>query len=129
MSHNKPIVFFDGSCPICEKEIRHYKSIDHRQKLQWIDISIETPLLNRHGVSYDDAMRKLHVVNTHCEIKMGIDGFIVIWQQRPKYCFLAKFIETSHLTKTLRFFYGIFAQWRYRQSQQRSLCGSRYNVK
>ena len=44
-------VFFDGSCPICSKEINFYKMRAGADELSWVDVSDEEILvLNKIGV-------------------------------------------------------------------------------
>ena len=46
-----PVVFFDGGCPLCRREIAHYRRIDTAQRLCWVDAASEPEALQRHGVS------------------------------------------------------------------------------
>jgi len=63
IKHTKPILFYDGSCPLCKKEINHYVSIDKDKKVDWIDISNDTLLLKQFEISHSAAMKQLHVID------------------------------------------------------------------
>ena len=38
---NRPVVFYDGGCPLCRREIAHYQRIDRERRIQWTDIQQE----------------------------------------------------------------------------------------
>ena len=50
-------VLYNSECPICDREINHYKKIS-KDKIVFIPISPET--LNAWGLSEDQAAKKLH---------------------------------------------------------------------
>ena len=121
--HSEPhraAVFFDGGCPLCRREIAHYRRIDKTQRLCWVDVASEPEALSRHGLSLEAAMAELHVLDGDGHWQRGIDAFLVIWQQLPAYRWLAKIITAVGLRRPLALAYGRFAAWR---NQRR--CGDR----
>lgn len=110
-----PVVFFDGSCPLCRREIAHYRRIDTAQRMYWVDAVSEPEALSRHGLSLKAAMAELHVLDGAGRWQRGIDAFVVIWQQLPGYRWLAKIITTLGLRRPLAFAYRHFAAWRNRR--------------
>ena len=115
----RPMVFYDGGCPLCRREIDHYRRIDRTGSLHWVDAVTESGTLDRHGLSLQQAMAELHVLDQNGHWQRGVDAFLVIWQQLPAYRWLAKLVTTLGLPRPLGFFYRHFAAWRYRQR-----CGS-----
>ena len=115
-----PLVFFDGGCPLCRREIAHYRRIDRTRRLRWVDASSERGTLSRHGLSLEAAMAELHVLDGNGHWQRGIDAFLVIWQQLPAYRWLAKIITALGLRRPLAFAYRHFAAWRNRRR-----CGDR----
>ena len=112
---NRPMVFFDGGCPLCRREIAHYRRIDTAPRLCWVDAASKPDALNRYGVSLEAAMAELHVLDGTGRWQRGIDAFLVIWQQLPAYRWLAKIITTLGLRRPLAFAYRHFAAWRNRR--------------
>jgi predicted DCC family thiol-disulfide oxidoreductase YuxK len=110
-----PVVFFDGGCPLCRREIAHYRRIDTGQRLRWVDAVSEPGALKTHGLSLQAAMAELHVLDGNGCWRRGIDAFLVIWQQLPAYRWLAKIIITLGLRRPLAFAYRHFAAWRNRR--------------
>jgi predicted DCC family thiol-disulfide oxidoreductase YuxK len=116
---SRPMVFYDGGCPLCRREIAHYRRIDSAARLRWVDAVNEPETLARHGLSLQQAMAELHVLDGDGRWQRGVDAFLVIWQQLPAYRWLAKLVTALGLRRPLGFFYRHFAAWRYRQR-----CGS-----
>ena len=115
----RPKIFYDGNCPLCRREIAHYRRIDSTARLRWVDAVNEPETLARHGISLQQAMAELHVLDGDGRWQRGVDAFLVIWQQLPAYRWLAKLVTALCLRRPLGFFYRHFAAWRYRQR-----CGS-----
>ena len=59
----RPLVFYDGGCPLCRREIAHYQRIDADDRLDWIDISREPERVRNYGLSVARALQRLHVLD------------------------------------------------------------------
>jgi len=44
-------LFWDGGCPLCEKEISYYKTLDTESLVRWTDIDSTPEALTPHGVT------------------------------------------------------------------------------
>ena len=31
-------MFYDGGCPLCSREVAHYRRLDRRNNVSWVDI-------------------------------------------------------------------------------------------
>ena len=111
----RPMVFYDGGCPLCRREIAHYRRIDRAERLIWVDAANEPETLARHALSLEQAMIELHVLDAAGCWQRGVDAFLVIWQQLPAYRWLAKIITALGLRRPLAFAYRHFAAWRNRR--------------
>ena len=111
----KPTVFYDGECPLCSKEIAHYRRVDKANKLNWVDLTKNDVLLAEAGINYHAAMRRLHCIDAYGEKKIGVDAFLVVWEHMPKYRHLANVIKALYLRRPLNFLYNRFANYRYKQ--------------
>ena len=74
-------VYFDGKCGLCTKEIRYYQKIAPAVLFSWCDIAHDPSSLAPLGISQADALRWLHARDGDGKIHIGIDAFILIWQQ------------------------------------------------
>jgi predicted DCC family thiol-disulfide oxidoreductase YuxK len=118
----RPVVFYDGDCPLCRREIAHYRRMDSANKLHWVDAANEPGILAEHGLSPGRAMAELHVLDAAGHWQRGIDAFLVIWQRLPAYRWLAKLVAVLGLRRPLGFIYRHFAVWRYRQRCRSGTC-------
>lgn len=118
----RPIVFYDGACPLCKKEIKHYIRIDQDNNIDWIDVSTDTVLLKQYNITYTDAMKKLHVIELNGKTKIGIDAFLTIWKFLPYYKNVAKVVTFFHMQKPMAWIYDVFAKQRYKKYLQRQAC-------
>jgi predicted DCC family thiol-disulfide oxidoreductase YuxK len=107
--------FHDGDCPICRVEINAMKKLDNdHQKITWVDISKDHDTLKESGLSYEQAMAKMYVLDSN-GFKSGVDGFLLLWSQLPYYRRLIPVVNKVPLVKPiLSFFYGVFARYRFK---------------
>ena len=80
-AYAKPLVFYDGGCSLCRREIGHYQRIDRRHRLDWVDISREPELVRGDGLTVENVMQRLHVLD--------IGGTWQIMSQVREYRYLA----------------------------------------
>ena len=58
VSTNRPVVFYDGGCPLCRGEIAHYRRLDRQRLVEWVDIARRPDQLAANGIAFADAMRQ-----------------------------------------------------------------------
>jgi predicted DCC family thiol-disulfide oxidoreductase YuxK len=126
---HRPVVFFDGGCPLCRREIAHYRRMDSAKRLHWVDAVNEPETLAEHGLPLERAMAELHVLDAAGRWQQGVDAFLVIWQHLPAYRWLAKLVTVLGLRRPLGFVYRHFAAWRYRQRCETGSCTTRAGVR
>jgi len=116
----KTVVWFDGSCPICRREVGHYRRIDRRSRINFIDLSHDPGLLNALGVATGEGMRRLHAMRSDGVIVDGAYAFAVIWNELPGYKWLAKLLYATCFLSALDRAYETFARWRLRRQCARA---------
>ncbi|MGB0733984.1 MAG: thiol-disulfide oxidoreductase DCC family protein, partial [Pontibacterium sp.] len=109
------IVFYDGACPLCRKEIDHYRKIDKARCISWVDVTSCPEQLTPFGISYPAAMQRLHCVDTNGNKAIGVQGFLLIWDNLRYYKHVANTVRFLRLTRVLSFAYNRFAVWRYKK--------------
>jgi len=112
---SRPTVFFDGSCPLCTREIRHYRRLPGAETIRWVDASRDAESLSAAGLSIQTAMRRLHARNPDGDWQVGVEAFFLIWRRLPRYRWLARLLDNRLLRPPLGWAYNRFADWRYRR--------------
>lgn len=77
-----PIIYYDGSCPLCNAEINHYASRIGGSKLHLVDVSAEGVDL-RSDLTAEDAMSRFHVRKPDGELVSGAKAFAEVWRVVP----------------------------------------------
>ena len=84
-------VYYNESCSICRFEINHYKKFE--EKIGWIDITNNSSAVNETKKQPKELIRRLHVLKDD-QIYKGIDAFLIVWKELPKYKWLHNLVKT-----------------------------------
>ena len=104
--------FYDGGCPLCRREVQHYRRIDRARAVQWIDIVAQEDQLEDFGITRDTAMKRFHVLDQQGQMLTGADAFVTLWSVLPYYRWLARLTRSLGLIPFLERMYLPFARWR-----------------
>jgi hypothetical protein len=77
------LLFFDGGCPLCSREVAHYRVLDRRNRIRWVDIGREPEALVEHGIDRSAAMQRLHAVDETGGVVTGMAAFVAVWRKLP----------------------------------------------
>ena len=99
-------VLFNDSCPICSKEINHYKSLENN--INWLDINDLEISTKLSGKSHRELLRRLHVIKDE-KVFSGVSAFIIMWENIPKYRWIAYIISTPIIYQVSVIFYEVIA--------------------
>ena len=108
-------VFYDGVCPMCSREISHYRRLNGAEQIEWIDIHQAAQRLQDEGLRFEDALARFHVRDAAGRWHIGANGFFALWQVLPRYRPAARIIQLLHLNRPLNALYDRFAIWRIRR--------------
>lgn len=115
-ARRRPIVFYDGGCPICRREIGFYQRLDRRrQQIDWRDIHADPNALTEYPVDWETAMRRFHCVDTEGRLRHGVDAFAVAWEHLPGGWLLARLIRGTGLIHPLERLYAWYADRRWQR--------------
>lgn len=115
------IVFYDGACPLCRREIDHYMRRRGAEHITWIDIA-ENETLDSYGLDRQSAMEVFHVLDNRTWY-LGASAFSRIWIRLPAYKWLAMILINLRLIPVLDSVYRKFAAWRIRRRCDNDSCG------
>ncbi|MEY4720220.1 MAG: hypothetical protein RL563_2838, partial [Pseudomonadota bacterium] len=109
----KVTCFHDGECPICNIEINAMKKLDKAGNINWVDITRDKDALAKAGLTYKQAMDRMHVIDENQQLQSGVIGFLHVWRQLPYYRCIVPIIEKApFLLSLMEFCYRIFARYR-----------------
>ncbi len=105
---NAAKVFYDGSCPICSREIGFYRKRSGAEKIDWVDVSQAEAGEVAPGLSKANALNRLHVMSPAGELVSGGAAFTLIWSQLPGFSWLASLFSRPLLAAVLERAYDFF---------------------
>ena len=118
---NPPLtVIYNGACPICAREIAHYRARAERTGAALDFVDLCTTDLTRYRLSADAAARRLHVASGD-RLVSGIDAFALIWARLPGFAWLARIARFPVIRPLLDVAYNrVAAPWLYRKHLKRT---------
>ena len=112
-------VLFNGDCEICSKEICVYQSYGASKELPIDFRDINDTDLDSFGLTREETARQLHVIKDS-ELFVGVKAFIVLWNEMPKYRFLAKIFSLPGMEKIAQlFYYHLISRYLYKRDINR----------
>ncbi len=104
-------VFFDGSCPLCQREVRMYQKIASSVPIRWIDVSSNLEE-NTTGRSCAELMSRFHVRTADGALLSGARAFIALWLLFPGWRWLGRFGSLPLMPTLLEVLYRGFLRIR-----------------
>jgi predicted DCC family thiol-disulfide oxidoreductase YuxK len=118
-------IFFDGACRVCAAEMAVYRSRETSGRLLFVDISAHDFVPGSHGISLEDFMAQLHVIDSTGAVYRGVEGFWAIWQAFPGsswYGLLGRLIMLPGINGLAWLGYRLFARYRRFLPRRRHTC-------
>ena len=126
--HPALVVFYDGQCPLCTREIDHYRRLNGGNKIEWRNLHYETSRLANYGLTHNHAMRELqaviHASPGRFKVVSGVDAFLEIWERIERYRWLARIVGFRPVKFVANPLYRAFARYRHllRRPEKCSSC-------
>jgi predicted DCC family thiol-disulfide oxidoreductase YuxK len=114
-------VLFDGGCPLCRREIAHYRQLTPRRPVHWIDISADAGACEAIGIARETAMARFHVLEG-ARIHTGAEAFVLLWSALPGWHRLASLVRALHLVPLMERGYVWFARRRWKRRCEDDRC-------
>ncbi|MES2755946.1 MAG: DUF393 domain-containing protein [Pseudomonadota bacterium] len=105
------IVFFDGSCPLCRREISVYRRAMPSAPIEWVDVSARQ-FASIAGQRCGDLMARFHVQTADGAMLSGAAAFVALWRLFPGWRWLAKLGSLPGMRHVLELLYRAFLQLR-----------------
>jgi predicted DCC family thiol-disulfide oxidoreductase YuxK len=121
LKRKRPIsVYYDGSCPLCSREISFYRKRRGAESVAWVDVS--QPRNLPADLSRAEAMARFHVRDANGRLVDGGYAFAELWKQFPVFRWAGVFFSSPATRWILALGYNVFLPFRPRIQ---SLFGSR----
>ena len=101
-------VLYNAECPVCNFEISHYIKYADKEGLPIKFDDLNTVAREAWGIDADAAARRLYVAKNG-ELLSGMPAFIALWQDMPKYRWLARLADLPVLRQVFVFLYDYVA--------------------
>ncbi len=101
-------LYYDGLCPLCSREIAHYRKKAAGGVLRFIDITEPQFNAAEQGLDAKRIHRLMHV-KIGDELRVGLEAFITVWEAIPSYRWLARLARIPGLHGVLNLGYHVFA--------------------
>jgi predicted DCC family thiol-disulfide oxidoreductase YuxK len=120
-------IFYDGSCSVCATEIERYGRRDREGRLELVDVSDPAFDPAPLGITLDEFMYQMHVIDRRGRVYRNVEAFWAIWQAFPASTllgFLGKLITLPGVHAVARLCYRIFARTRKYLPKRRDNCST-----
>jgi predicted DCC family thiol-disulfide oxidoreductase YuxK len=107
-------VLYDGSCPLCRREIGVYRNLKPLQAdapVSFVDIS-DAAVSPPPGVTRDDLMARFHVQGADGQMHSGAAAFLRLWSALPGWRWLALLGRIPGATWLMERMYRLFLRGR-----------------
>jgi predicted DCC family thiol-disulfide oxidoreductase YuxK len=104
-------LFYDGLCPLCSREIVHYRKRLAGTGARFVDITDPAFDAPSHGLDPGRVHRLMHV-KVGDEVRTGLEAFLAVWEAIPAYRRLARLARVPGIHAALDLGYRLFARVR-----------------
>ena len=118
-------IFYDGACPLCSREVKHYHRQDRDGRLLLVDISSPEFDPQPYGILLEAFMYELHAIDQEGVVYRGVDAFRAIWQAFPDlttYRVMGSVLALPVVNSVARLGYRAFARLRPYLPGRRDAC-------
>lgn len=99
-------VYYDGSCPLCAREIAFYRRSSVAHRLNWVDVSQVSAL--GAGLDCQAALRRFHVRDAQGRLHHGAAAFARLWRELPGWRWLGRLAALPPLSWLAEGAYRLF---------------------
>ncbi|SFH68358.1 thiol-disulfide oxidoreductase DCC family protein [Planctomicrobium piriforme] len=102
-------VFYDGGCPLCQREIAMLKRLDRLRRIQFTDIVDSTFDPTKFGLNHDQVMAEIHGRLPDGTVIKGVEVFRRLYAA-VGYRWLTSLTRLPGLSQLLNIGYSMFAK-------------------
>ncbi len=110
--HDRPTAYYDGTCPLCAREIGFYRRQKGAARICWVDIGAIDSAHVAPDLPRADALARFTVRDVDGSLVSGSEAFIRIWIYLPRFRWLAKIFAVQPFAWMLGQAYRLFLEVR-----------------
>lgn len=99
-------VYYDGACPVCQREITLYQRLDQDRTIKWHDLSAAET--GRSDLSTEQALARFHVQRKDGTLVTGAAGFAEVMKTIPSLRWLGITLSFPPIAWITERFYRLF---------------------
>ncbi|MGD8977265.1 MAG: demethoxyubiquinone hydroxylase family protein [Gammaproteobacteria bacterium] len=111
-SENPVTVFYDGACPLCDREISFYRRREGAGSVRWVDVSQAHQDMLAPDLTREQALARFHVRDGTGELTSGGAAFTRLWSELPGFRTLGRIFRLPPLAWLLERGYDLFLRFR-----------------
>lgn len=97
MNAARPIVYFDGGCPVCTREIAFYRRRPGMEDaIVWQDV-MAGDTAPASDLDRETALARFHLRQADGRLVSGAAAFIALWRMTPGFTWLGRLLGTPPL--------------------------------
>ena len=101
------VVYHDGACPLCQREIAFMRDRDANGRLRFVDVT-EGGAVLPDGMGRDAMLARFHVRGPDGRLRSGADAFATAWRDVRGLGWLGRIVSLPGLRLGFEGFYRIF---------------------
>jgi predicted DCC family thiol-disulfide oxidoreductase YuxK len=101
-------VYFDGACPVCRREIAHYRRLRGSNAIAWVDASSCDDAALGPGLDRSLVLSRFHVREEDGTLTSGAAAFVAIWRRLPAFAWISALASCRPVLALLDAGYAIF---------------------
>ena len=105
-------VFYDGACPLCQREISYYRRQQGADSVHWRDISNTTEDQIAPDLARSQALSRFYVRRVDGKLVSGVSAFAHLWLLLPAFHVWGKAIQVGPVLWALEHCYDLFLKIR-----------------
>jgi predicted DCC family thiol-disulfide oxidoreductase YuxK len=103
-----PTVFYDGSCPLCQREIGFYRGQAGAADVAWVDVSTCPAGAVASDLTQQAAMQRFHVRRSDGTLVSGAAAFAELWLTLPRWRWAGRIAKLPVVSTVLEGAYRAF---------------------
>ncbi len=112
LNHASLIVYFDGDCPLCRREIAFFRKREAPGRIHWINICDSSEDGLGANLSRCDAMKRFTVRKSDGSLLSGAPAFVEMWKLTPGFSWLGHLGQYKSIGIILEMLYRGFLKIR-----------------